>query len=415
MNTMRRVAKQRTYEYLRLTYFVRFLGDAFFYTFLYVFLASLGFGTDKLGLVAALSPFAALLGNIVFQRLAKNLEVNRILMFIFSLVEMSIAFIFFIFPKQPFIFYAIIITCVSTINEPFYSLLDGYSGTYISERNKQYSSMRVMGTLSYVIGPLVGGFLVDNTGAGFQTLFLMSSVFYIITSFLIYYLPKQKIELHIIVPPEEKKKLKIIGKLDLIAYLIFNFFVIGVTVVTDNFFGIYLKTELGITTTQFGYIVAAAIAIEAGVMFLLAVRKNNSFRMPAFSFFFIGTFLLIRPLIIVLNLSPTLTLILSVFRGLAWGYYIVFNVRFLARVVPLKHLTKALLTGLIATTSSRIITSLIIGRTLKYYSYQQIFLCSIFVVIFGMILSMSLAEVDRRKQKKVDMIVPYIEPEKDLN
>ncbi len=150
-------------------------------------------------------------------------------------------------------------------------------------------------------------------------------------------------------------------------------------------------------------------------MFLLAVRKNNSFRMPAFSFFFIGTFLLIRPLIIVLNLSPTLTLILSVFRGLAWGYYIVFNVRFLARVVPLKHLTKALLTGSIATTSSRIITSLIIGRTLKYYSYQQIFLCSIFVVIFGMILSMSLAEVDRRKQKKVDMIVPYIEPEKDLN
>ena len=40
------------------------------------FLTSLGFGTDKLGLIAALSPFAALLGNIIFQRIAKNLEVN---------------------------------------------------------------------------------------------------------------------------------------------------------------------------------------------------------------------------------------------------------------------------------------------------------------------------------------------------
>jgi predicted MFS family arabinose efflux permease len=136
-----------------------------------IFLTSLGFGTDKLGLIAALSPFAALLGNIIFQRIAKNLEVNRILMFIFSIIETSIALIFFIFPKQPFIFYAIIITCVSTINGPFYSLLDGYSGTYILERNKQYSSMRVMGTLSYVIGPLIGGFLVDNMVLDFKHYF----------------------------------------------------------------------------------------------------------------------------------------------------------------------------------------------------------------------------------------------------
>lgn len=243
----------------------------------------------------------------------------------------------------------------------------------------------------------------------------MSSVFYIIASFLIYYLPKQKIELHIIVPPEEKKRLKIIEKPELIAYLLFNFFVIGVTVVTDNFFGIYLRTELGVTTTQFGYIVAIAIAIEAGVMFLLALRKNNSFRVPAFSFFFIGTFLLIRPLVIVLNLSPTLTMILSVFRGIAWGYYIVFNVRFLARVVPLKHLTKALLTGSIATTSSRIITSLIVGESLKHHSYQTVFFFSMFSVVFGMTISIIIAEIDRRKQKKVDMIVPFIGSDKDLN
>ena len=63
-----------------------------------IFLTSLGFGTDKLGLIAALSPFAALLGNIIFQRIAKNLEVNRIFMFIFSIIEMTIPLIFFVFP-----------------------------------------------------------------------------------------------------------------------------------------------------------------------------------------------------------------------------------------------------------------------------------------------------------------------------
>lgn len=415
MKPVKKIAKKHTFEYLRLTYFIRFLGDAFFYTFLYVFLASLGFSTAQLGLVAALSPFAALTGNIIFQRIAKNLEVNRILMFIFALVETSVAIIFVLIQKQPFVFYAILITCVSFINGPFYSLLDGYSGTYISERNKQYSSMRIMGTLSYVIGPLIGGILADNTAGGFQSLFIMSSLFFLITAFLIYHLPKQKIELFIIVPPEERTKLKIIGKPELIAYLLFNFFVIGVMVVSDNFFGIYLRNELGVSTTHFGYVVSAALIIEASTMFFISLRKNISFRVPALSFLIVGSFVITRPIIVALNLPKTWILALSVIRGVGWGYYIVFNVRFLARVVPLKHLTKALLTGSIATTSGRIITSLIMGEALKHYSYSTVFLVVIFVVIFGMTLSMTIAEIDRRKQKKVDMIVPFIEPDEDLN
>ena len=97
--------------------------------------------------------------------------------------------------------------------------------------------MRVMGTLSYVIGPLIGGFLVDNMVLDFKHYFSCHQCF---TSLLllIYYLPKQKIELHIIVPPEEKRDLKLL-ETELIAYLLFNFFVIGVTVVTITF-GIYL-------------------------------------------------------------------------------------------------------------------------------------------------------------------------------
>lgn len=414
MKAMKDVAKRHTYDYLRLTYFLRFLGDSFFYIFLYVFLSSIGFGTDKLGLVAALSPFAALLGSITFQRVAKNLEVNRILMFFFSMIEMTIAFIFFIFQKQSFAFYAVIITAVSFINGPFYALLDGYSGTYISENNKQYASMRVMGTLSYVVGPLLGGLLVDYTVAGFQILFLMSGLFYLITSFLLYHLPKQKIELHIIVPPEEKTKLKILGKTDLIGYLVFNFFVIGIAIVTDNFFGVYSKDELGVSATNFGYIIAIAVAIEAIVMFLIGLRKDNSFRKAGLSFLLIGFFMVTRPLSIALNLPRTWILIISVLRGIGWGYYLVFNVRFLARVVPLKHLTKALLAGTIASTSSRIITSLIIGESLKHYSYQAVFLVSSIAMILGTIVSAILAKIERNKEKKVDMIVPFTAPDKDL-
>ena len=206
---MKKLALNHTYEYLKVSYFIRFLGDAFFYTFLYVFLSSLGFSTVELGLISAISPFAALIGNIVFQKIAKNLEVNRILMFIFGIFELIIAHLFAIFDNQPFLFYAIIIGFASLLNGPFYALLDGYSGTYISQRNKQYSSMRIMGTISYVIGPLVGGLLVDYGGVGYSTLFYTSAVFLFFSTILTFYFPKQKVEVNDAIAPEEKHRIKI--------------------------------------------------------------------------------------------------------------------------------------------------------------------------------------------------------------
>lgn len=211
------------YRFLKILYLFRYFGDAFFYTFLYVFLASNGFNNFELGLVSAFTPLAALIGSIFFARVAKNVNINRVLMVIASFVEFSVALLFALVAPQSFIFYLVIITLISFFNVPFYTLLDGYSGTYIMQAKKQYSSMRIMGTISYVVGPLLGAILMEFNLITYATLFYMSAVFLLLTFVMTIYLPKQTINDEVI----KKEKLMLRHHPELFIYYFFGLFVIA--------------------------------------------------------------------------------------------------------------------------------------------------------------------------------------------
>ena len=398
---MNKLANNHTYEYLKATYLVRFLGDAFFYTFLYVFLTNQGFSTSQSGLVSALSPLAALIGNIVFQKLAKNLDVNRTLMVVFGFIEMSAALLFGLITDQPFIYYAIVITIVSLFNGPYYSLLDGYSGTYISQRNKQYSSMRLMGTISYVIGPFVGGLIIGKTNIGYNALFITSGLFFFLATIMSFFLPKQNVEINRDISPEEKTTIKLRKHPDLIIYLIFCFFVLSLSMVSDNFFSIYLTNERGLSTTDYGYLISATILLEA-LSFVFIIFRKNMFKNPTFAYLLMGILVVSRPLSVAFNLPLPFIYFLAIMRGIAWAYYLVFNVKFLARIIPLKHLTKALFIVSTSLTMGRIIASLSIGEFLKTTSYPVVFSVITGIMAMGTILSAGLAEGYKRKEKRAD-------------
>lgn len=400
LRIMRKLAQNHTYEYLKVAYFIRFLGDAFFYTFLYVFLKSLGFSTGQLGLISALAPFSALIGSIVFQKIAKNLDVNRLLMVIFGFLELIVALLFSIFNNESFVFYAIIIGLVSLLNGPFYALLDGYSGTYISARNKQYSSMRMMGTISYVIGPLAGGLLVDFAGVGYSTLFFVAAIFLFLSFIITMFFPKQNIdEVESSLPPEEKDRIKLSKHPDLIAYLIFNFFVIALSIVSDNFFGVYITEVKGLTTAQYGYLISAAIFVET-IAFIFIIFRKNMFQNSTFSYIFMGLLVLTRPLISALNPPLYVIIAFSLLRGIGWGYFLVFNVKFLARVIPLKYLTQALFMVSIASTVGRIIASLTIGELLNNLSYEIVFTIVSTLIVLGITLSVIVSEYSKKQEKR---------------
>lgn len=398
---MKSLALKNTYNYLKTTYFFRYMGDAFFYIFLYVFLGSMNFSNDKIGFISALTPLAGLLGSILFSRISKNINTNRILMIIFNAIETVVALLFALFPQQNFIFYLVIITFTSLFNGPFYALLDGYSATYILKRGKQYSSMRVMGAISYVIGSLIGAILMGSGSVEYSYLFYASAFFFLASFILSLALPK----------PEELKEEEVVEKQgeplklkkypELIIYAFFSFVLISLAMVSDNFFGIFLTGERALEKYLYGYMTSLTLFVEL-LVFIFIIKRKNMFKNQTFALLFIGISFLIRPLSVALNLPTTLILIFGLLRGLAWGYYVVYNVLFIGKNTPVKYLTPLLFIMQIAVTLGRIIASLIIGEALERFTYQNVFVAISSVMVLSLIILSVAAESVKKKKLKLN-------------
>lgn len=377
------------------------MGDAFFYIFLYVFLGSMNFSNDKIGFISALTPLAGLLGSILFSRISKNINTNRILMIIFNAIETVVALLFALFPQQNFIFYLVIITFTSLFNGPFYALLDGYSATYILKRGKQYSSMRVMGAISYVIGSLIGAILMGSGSVEYSYLFYASAFFFLASFILSLALPK----------PEELKEEEVVEKQgeplklkkypELIIYAFFSFVLISLAMVSDNFFGIFLTGERALEKYLYGYMTSLTLFVEL-LVFIFIIKRKNMFKNQTFALLFIGISFLIRPLSVALNLPTTLILIFGLLRGLAWGYYVVYNVLFIGKNTPVKYLTPLLFIMQIAVTLGRIIASLIIGEALERFTYQNVFVAISSVMVLSLIILSVAAESVKKKKLKLN-------------
>lgn len=179
--------------------------------------------------------------------------------------------------------------------------------------------------------------------------------------------------------------------------------------VSDNFFSIYLTNERGLSTADYGYLISATILLEA-LSFVFIIFRKNMFRNPTFAYLLMGILVMSRPIGVAFNLPLPFIYILAIMRGIAWAYYLVFNVKFLARIIPLKHLTKALFIVSISLTMGRIIASLSIGEFLKTTSYPVVFSVITGIMALGTILSAGLAEGYKRKEKRADKAALLNEP-----
>lgn len=394
---MRNLAKNKTYEYLKATYFIRFFGDAFFHVQIYVYLSYRGLSDSQIGVIAGFAPLFALLGSIVFAKLAKNVNVNRKLLIIIGVIESIISLVFMFFVNSNFVFYFIFISISAFFNGNYYALLDGYSGTYITRKQKQYSSMRMMGSIAYIFAPIISGLIIQTPSLNYPVSFFISFVFLLVTSLMTFFLPKEPIAEEIKEKKgEEKFHIKTYPKL--LTYAIFNFFVIATATTSDNFFSVYFRNRLELSSSLFGYFVAGTVAVET-IIFVFIIYRKNMFNDPTFSYIFMGVFALMRPLTVALNIPPFLLVPLGLLRGIAWGYYLVYNVKYLSKIIPIHHLTTGLFFVAFFNTSGRMLTSLIVGPLLNSYSYSTVFIFITLFMILGIVISTILAQVDKRRDQ----------------
>lgn len=299
----------------RILTLLRYISDAMYYPFVALYLKDRGFIESRIGLLLSLAPLMGLIMSPIFSKICKTTKITKRVLCIIGLCEgIIISLIAF---QTSFIPIVVLTILLSIFGSCHYGLMDSLITIYSSHKNIAYTSIRLFGSLGYVIGTNLGGIIIS--AYSYQVLFVGATLLFIISSVL--YLTLETFE-------EEKKtekvEFKVIFKnkrflMFAAVYILFY----SLCFSSDNFFSIFLKTQ-GLYDGQYGFIVAYYVIIETILMLILVRLKNtfNSDYLLLISF----SCLFLRQFINFLNPNIYIVLIMSGLRGISIA--ILFHVSF---------------------------------------------------------------------------------------
>lgn len=220
----------KDYHRFQVQHFFRYLGDALFYAFLTIYFKSLEFDNWKLGTLLAIIPLTAILGSIVIGKLSGNEKKNILLLKAINIVE-ALVMVFFGFVTS-FPLLLIITIVISFCNKSFYSLLDAAAMDSSIDANKNYSNIRIFGSLAYLIASFSGGYLIE--WLNFKYVFMIAGALFLISGiFILFIKPRTSKENK--KSTKDKDMIKNIFKTpNFVFYLLFYVFALGASNVTDN-------------------------------------------------------------------------------------------------------------------------------------------------------------------------------------
>lgn len=355
-------------------YILSFLGDALFSPFLALYFSSLNMEETKKGILLALIPFSCIVGSLIYGKLSKKSQRNLLIIRILVMVQLIIMIPF------GFVSSYVLLTVFTVVfamhNSTFFSFQDGIASKISKEENTVYSKTRMFGSIGYLLGTLIGGKLIDLTSFG--VVFLIAGLIYAIVELLFFFI-KTKEE-------NENGKVEISFKQifsykQFIFYLIFYILVMGTWSIQEAYVSLMFKSE-GITTSQWGYIFALEILIEALVIYFInKFYKKNNYKI----ILLIAICLMIfRGITLSLTINTWIKVILSAsLRGLAWGLFLSSHMEMVKSILPNELVTKAYLIFLISSNIYATIGDYIAPHIYTNYSYEILYLILFIIQIIG--------------------------------
>lgn len=354
---------------INLTYMLSYLGDALFSPFLALYFSSLSIDELKKGILLALIPLSSLVGNLFYGKLSKNSQRNLL-----------IARVLIIFNILPMLFMGLIknyylvglMTIVFSLhNNPFFSFQDGVTVNISTYEKTIYANTRLFGTIGYFIGSLLGGYLIDLTN--FSLVFIIAGIIYSIVELMFFFIKPVDDDLKI------KDKItfsQVFKHRYYIYYLIFYILVLGTWNVQEAYVSIMFK-QMGMSTSNWGYLYAYEIAIEAIILFLLCkyLKKKGRYSLVLFVSISLMSF---RGLILSINLDMWSKAIISAsLRGLAWGGFLSSHIEMVKKILDSSLVTKAVV---IFSVCANLYVSL--GNYLAPYIYQNLSFNYFYLILF---------------------------------
>lgn len=317
-------------------YFLRFIGDALFYPFYSLYLVSIGIEGQTLGVVLGLIPLMTVIANPLWGLITKNPSSHRRVMQILA-AAVGIAIIGFTLTNQlPIIIAFTLLLGIS--DNPSMSLWDGWVSKHASEVNRPYASIRIWGSLSYVIFPTVAGLLI--AAFGYSTTFRIGALFYFLFMFLLNVLPQPQGSPLLAKQDQNSDYKRLFSNKAFTIYLVAFLFAVSSAGVADGYLAVMLKNK-GLSEDYVGYFWSILVFAEVLIMLLLSRLKMVHQEKRWLVYAVLGHML--RYVLYALDLPLEFTIAVSLLRGFSWGIIVYSHIQLVQTMVDYRDLSLAIL------------------------------------------------------------------------
>lgn len=363
----------------KLFYFIRFLGDGFFYPFMSIYFIQKGMSEDNLGIILAITPITTILVNPLWNYLVKDSKVSRIVLQVMTVIEGIL--IILITKVTGFELIALLIGIIAFFCSPYVSIQDGFTATYCNKNKVEYSSIRIYASIAYVIATLIAGYL--GSYFGYDVLFFVAGLFFGLTALInIWIKPiESKSTSQEQLPKRDFKSL--LQNKDFYKYLIFYVIVIGAVRIGDSFFGVYITGDLGITSIGYGWVYAAFVLVEVIVLRFMTVR-GNLYKEKNLMIIATSTFLL-RFLIYFIEAPVEVVILATLLRGVAWGIVLYVHIKYVINIVKLENVTTAILIITLLFSIFTGVGNYLTGSFVRVNGYPLLYLILAGLILLGFI------------------------------
>ena len=326
---------KRQINRINFIYIFSYLGDALFSPFLALYFSSINIGEYQKGILLALIPFSSLVGNLIYGKLSnsakKNLMILRILL-IFNLIPM-----FLMGLVKNYILIAILTIVFAFHNNAFFQFQDGIAVNISSFEKTIYSNTRVLGTIGYFIGSLVGGYLIDLTN--YTLVFIIAALIYTFVEYMFIFVKPYDQKM---VQNQEISFKQLFLNKQFVYYLVFYILVLGNWSIQEAYVSLFFEKD-GIGVSLWGYVYAFEILIEALTIFII----NRYFRKFGYKNILLVaiSLMILRSGLLSLEFNVYVKLISTcLIRGIAWGSLLSSHIEMMKKMIGETLITKGVLT-----------------------------------------------------------------------
>lgn len=314
--------------------FIRYFAESLFFPFISLYLQSIGFTTGQIGMMIGLVPLAGLMVNPIYSYFCKSYKITKNALLVMSLVEAVLVILLTLNNSFGYcLTFLILIAITSSSN---FGLIDSLLTKVAIDNEKSFSSIRIFGSTSYMIGSFVALYIAQLIT--YNGLFYIAAGLFVVTSILYFICSSPK--------EEESKEVKgsfkeVISNKLFMMYLLFYVLLIGSMQICDDFFSLYITSkgapDVYYSNTMLGFILVEIIA--------MAIFSKFANKIPKMKLFFVGGGVLVLRLILQsMPFMNVYALIASqLLRGITWAIALFVSSSFVLKVLGDKNATRGIM------------------------------------------------------------------------